>query len=128
MNTLKRYPYFFAILITLPCFSKAQKDTSSPIRQVEIVNFKPGSTPGDERMMDSSMWKVAKHMPLVKAFEWGTGSGNSNKNKVTHVYVTTFNSQGDMVTYNATPAHQALVSTKGTPVESVTTVSYPVKQ
>jgi hypothetical protein len=79
-------------------------------------------------MMDSSMWKVAKHMPLVKAFEWGTGSNSGKKNKVTHVYVTTFNSQGDMVTYNATPAHQALVSTSGTPVESVTTVSYPVKQ
>ena len=128
MNTLKRFPYLLLIGFVLPVMSRAQKDTTSQIRQVEIVNFKPGSTPDDERMMDSSMWKVAKHLPIVKAFEWGTGTSSKNKNKVTHVYVTTFNSQGDLVTYNATPEHQALVNGKGTPVESVTTVVYPVKQ
>lgn len=107
---------------------KAQNNSANTqtLKQVEIVTFAPGASTANQDFVDKSFHSIAKKMPLVKEFEYGTDA--SDKNHVKHVYVTTFNSKGDLVTYNATPEHQAVVKPGTNGVQQITTVVYPVNK
>ncbi|HSZ32040.1 MAG TPA: Dabb family protein, partial [Puia sp.] len=108
-------------------FSMANAQTpasSQQVRQVEIVTFKPGTSDSSKHMVDKSFREAADAFSTVKAFEWGWDA--SNKVQPKHVYVTTFNSKGDLTTYTSSPQHQAVL--KSAPIASVTTVNYSVNQ
>jgi hypothetical protein len=105
----------------------AKTDTGKNlIRHVEIVTFKPGTSDSAKHWVDKSYREAALAFPTLAAFEYGWDANDNNQNK--SVYVTTFNSKGDLTTYNASPQHQEAVK-KAKPVAvTVTTVDYPVNK
>jgi len=106
----------------------AQKDTTKKqqIQQVEIVTFKPGTSEANQHMVDNSFRNAANQMPIVHTFLSVVGNDNENNNQVKHVYITTFNSKGELTTYNASPAHQAAKKSNAAYIDNVVTVNYPV--
>jgi Stress responsive A/B Barrel Domain len=124
-----KYTLFCCITLVLRSeILSAQNTTGKPqqYKQVEIVTFNPGTSANNEYLVDSSFHSIAKKLPIVKEFEWGTD--NSDKTHVKHIYVTTVDSKGDLTTYNKTPAHQALIKAGSNNIQDVTTVVYPVNK
>ena len=116
---------YCAISFAILSVSKAQSDTSKQqIRHVEIVTFKPGTSDSSKHLVDKSYRQAALAFPLVSAFEWGWDANDNTQAK--HVYVTTFNSKGDLTTYNASPEVQAAKKKNASKVANVTTIDYPV--
>jgi hypothetical protein len=114
--------------VSLPFISKSQakQGDSQQVRHVVIVTFKPGTTDSSKHLVDKSYREAADAFPMVKAFEWGWDDNDKTQNK--HVYVTTFNSKGDLTTYNASPQQQAVKKKSAPYVTQVTTVDYPVNK
>jgi hypothetical protein len=121
---------FFSIVFyfALTAQVKAQNNSANAqtLKQVEIVTFTPGASTANQDFVDKSFHSIAKKLPIVKEFEYGTDA--SDKNHVKHVYVTSFNNKGDLVTYNATPEHQAIIKPGSNGVQQTTTVVYPVNK
>lgn len=115
-------------IIMIPGMSKAQKDTTKKqqIQQVEIVTFKPGTTEAQQHMVDNSFHKSLNQLPVVHTFMSVVAHNSDNSNQVKHVYITTFNSKGDLYTYNASPQHQAVQKTNAAYIDNIVTVDYPV--
>jgi hypothetical protein len=112
----------------LPLISQAQKDTTSSkkIQQVEIVTFKPGTSEANQHFVDNSFRNSLQQLPIVGTFMNVVGNDAENNGQVKHVYITTFNSKGDLTTYNASPQHQAAKKNNSAYIDNVVTVSYPV--
>ena len=112
----------------LPLISRAQKDTTSSkkIQQVEIVTFKPGTSEANQHFVDNSFRNSLQQLPIVGTFMNVVGNDAENNGQVKHVYITTFNSKGDLTTYNASPQHQAAKKNNSAYIDNVVTVSYPV--
>jgi Stress responsive A/B Barrel Domain len=112
----------------LPKFSQAQKDTtkSQKIQQVEIVTFKPGTSEANQHFVDDSFRKAINQLPVVHTFLSVVGNDSENSGQVKHVYITTFNSKGDLSTYNASPQHQAVKKSNSAYIDNIVTVDYPV--
>ena len=110
--------------------AKAQKDTTKKqqIQQVEIVTFKPGTSEENQHMVDNSFRKAANQLPIVHTFLSVVGNDRENSSQAKHVYITTFNSKGDLYTYNASPAHQAAKKSNSAYIDNVVAVDYPVNQ
>jgi Stress responsive A/B Barrel Domain. len=106
--------------------ANAQKDTSSQIRHVVIVTFKPGTTDSSKHIVDKTFRQASDAFPMIKAFEWGWDDNDKTQPK--HIYVTTFNNKGDLTTYNASPQIQAAKKTSSPYVANITTVDYPVNK
>ncbi len=117
---------FFYVFSTRDLQAQNNSASSQTLKQVEIVTFTPGASTSSQDFVDKSFHSIAKKLPIVKEFEYGTDS--SDKNHVKHVYVTTFNSKGDLVTYNATTEHQAITKPGTNNIQQVTTVVYPVNK
>jgi hypothetical protein len=111
-----------------PVLTKAQADTSKSqqYKHVEIVTFNPGASDSSKHMVDKSYRQAADAFPMVKAFEWGWDDNDKSQN--TRIYTTTFNSKGDLTTYDSSPAHQAITKTKPASVTNITTIDYPVNK
>jgi len=118
----------FLLFFVIPAITKAQADTSKSqqYKHVEIVTFKPGTSADSKHMVDKSYRQAADAFPMVKAFEWGWDDNDKSQN--TRIYTTTFNSKGDLITYNSTPAHQAIAKSKPANVVTITTIDYPVNK
>jgi hypothetical protein len=118
----------FLLLFVAPALTKAQSDTSKSqqYKHVEIVTFKPGTSDSSKHMVDKSYRQAADAFPMVKAFEWGWDDNDQSQN--TRIYTTTFNSKGDLTTYETSPAHQTITKTKPASVVNITTVDYPVNK
>ena len=114
--------------ILIPVQANAQKDTTKnqKIQQVEIVTFKPGTSEANQHMVDNSFRKAANQLPIVHTFLSVVGNDKENSSQPKHVYITTFNSNGDLNTYNASPAHQAAKKSNAAYIDNVVTVNYPV--
>ena len=116
--------FFLCLLIYIfsPAISRSQtgQGNSQQIRHVEIVTFQPGTSDSSKHLVDKAYRQAADAFPMVKAFEWGWDDNDKTQTK--HVYVTTFNSKGDLTTYNASPQHQA--ATKKKSIKQVTTIDY----
>ena len=112
----------------LPLITQAQKDTTSSkkIQQVEIVTFKPGTSEANQHFVDNSFRNSLQQLPIVGTFMNVVGNDAENNGQVKHVYITTFNSKGDLTTYNASPQHQAAKKNNSAYIDNVVTVSYPV--
>ena len=108
--------------------AKAQKDTTKKqqVQQVEIVTFKPGTSEANQHMVDNSFRMAINQLPIVHTFLSVVGNDNENSNQPKHVYITTFNSKGDLNTYNASPAHQAAKKSNSAYIDNVVTVDYPL--
>src|SRR5580765_953447 len=116
------------LFLLQPVQATAQKDTTKKqqIQQVEIVTFKPGTSQANQHMVDNSFRNAANQLPIVHTFLSVVGNDNENSNQVKHVYITTFNSKGELTTYNASPAHQAAKKSNAAYIDNVVTVDYPV--
>ena len=121
---------FIGLLVCcfMPGLTLAQKDTTKTqkIQQVEIVTFKPGTSEANQHFVDDSFRNAPKQLPVVHAFLSVVGNDNENSSQVKHVYITTFNSKGDLTTYNASPQHQAVKKATSPYVNNIVTVDYPV--
>jgi Stress responsive A/B Barrel Domain len=126
MKMLSYLLSLFCFTVLLPGPAKAQSDTvkNGQIRHVEIVTFQPGTSDSSKHMVDKSYRQAADAFPVVKAFEWGWDQNDKTQNK--RIYVTTFNSKGELTTYNASPQHQAVTKTKS--IKNITTIDYPVNK
>src|SRR5450432_728161 len=102
---LLQFSFFgFLFCSLMPILSQAQKDsTKSKVQQVEIVTFKPGTSEANQHLVDNSFRKAINQLPVVHTFLSVVGNDNENSGQVKHVYITTFNSKGDLTTYNASP-------------------------
>jgi hypothetical protein len=114
----------------IPGMTMAQKDTTQKqqIQQVEIVTFKPGTSEADRHMVDSSFRNSLNQLPVVHTFLSVVAHDGQNSNQVKHVYITTFNSKGDLETYNASPQHKAVKKTNAAYIDNVVIVDYPVNK
>ena len=119
---------FCLTVMLLPVMASAQKDTTKKqqIQQVEIVTFKPGTTEANQHLVDHSFRTAINQLPLVHTFISVVGHDSDNSSQVKHIYITTFNSKGDLTTYNASPAHQAAKKSNAAYIDNVVTVDYPV--
>ncbi|HEY4965997.1 MAG TPA: Dabb family protein [Puia sp.] len=118
----------FLVCSFIPVMSQAQKDTtkSQKVQQVEIVTFKPGTSEANQHMVDASFRSAINQLPVVHTFLSVVGNDSENSGQVKHVYITTFNSKGDLTTYNASPQHQAVKKKNSAYIDNVITVDYPV--
>jgi hypothetical protein len=120
-----RLVFLSCISLSLVSISKAQSDSSKQqIRHVVIVTFKPGTSDSSKHIVDKAYRQAALAFPMVSAFEWGWDANDNTQNK--HVYVTTFNSKGDLTTYNASPQVQEVKKKSASKVVNTTTIDYPV--
>jgi hypothetical protein len=129
LSQVLRISFIFSVVCTaLPMISKAQKDTAKAkkIQQVEIVTFKPGTSEANQHFVDNSFRNSLQQLPIVGTFMSVVGNDADNNGQVKHVYITTFNSQGDLTTYNKSPQHQAARKSSSAYVDNVVAVSYPV--
>jgi hypothetical protein len=119
---------FILVCNCLAGFSQAHKDStkSHKVQQVEIVTFKPGTSEANQHFVDNSFRNSLQQLPILGTFISVIGNDAENNNQVKHVYITTFNSKGDLTTYNASPQHQAAKKTNSAYIDNVVTVSYPV--
>ena len=125
MKTIRTIFLPWVVCLALFATANAQSDSSkSQIRHVEIVTFKPGTSDSSKHMVDKSYRQAADAFPMVKAFEWGWD--DNDRSQMKHIYVTTFNSKGDLTTYNNSPQHQA--ATKKASIQNVTSIDYPVNK
>jgi hypothetical protein len=114
------------VLLVNTAKAQARKDTSSQMRHVVIVTFKPGTTDSSKHFVDKTFRQASDAFPMIKAFEWGWDDNDKTQEK--HIYVTTFNSKGDLTTYNASPQIQSAKKKTSPYVANVTTVDYPVNK
>jgi hypothetical protein len=114
----------------IPALVKGQKDStkSQKVQQVEIVTFKPGTSEANQHLVDNSFRKALNQLPVVHTFLSVVGNDSENSGQVKHVYITTFNSKGDLTTYNASPQHQAVKKANSAYIDNIVTVDYPVSK
>jgi hypothetical protein len=127
---LLQFSFFgFLFCSLMPILSQAQKDsTKSKVQQVEIVTFKPGTSEANQHLVDNSFRKAINQLPVVHTFLSVVGNDNENSGQVKHVYITTFNSKGDLTTYNASQQHQAVKKANSAYIDNIVTVDYPVSK
>ena len=132
-ENMKIFPILVICCLTMMCIpgtANAQKDTTKKqqIQQVEIVTFKPGTSEANQHMVDDSFRKAINQLPLVHTFLSVVANDNENSSQIKHVYITTFNSKGDLNTYNASPAHQSVKKSNAAYIDNVVTIDYPVNK
>ena len=100
-----------------------RKNSTSVLRHVVTVVFKPEASEMQIAAVDSSFKKLAK-MKMVKDFEWGIGINNPNNIAIKHIYVTTFANKEDEATYGSSPQHQAHIKLGADYIEAVNAMDY----
>jgi hypothetical protein len=126
MKIIRYFILCWIVLLVNTAKAQDRKDTSSQIRHVVIVTFKPGTTDSSKHFVDKTFRQASDAFPMIKAFEWGWDDNDKTQEK--HIYVTTFNSKGDLTTYNASPQIQSAKKKTSPYVANVTTVDYPVNK
>ena len=128
MNFFKSFSLCSLCLLLISGMASAQKDSTKkqPVQQVEIVTFKPGTSEANQHLVDNSFRKAANQLPIVHTFTSMVANDSQNGPQVKHVYITTFNSKGDLYTYNASPEHQAVFKTHAVYIDSISTVNFPI--
>ena len=128
INLLRVSVISFLFCNLAPSLAHAQKDStkSQKVQQVEIVTFKTGTSEANQHMVDNSFRKAINQLPIVHTFLSVVGNDSENSGQVKHVYITTFNSKGDLTTYNASPQHQAVKKANAQYIDNVVTVDYPI--
>ena len=125
------YHLFFIFILSLMTNTQAlaqKKGDGKFLRHVVLVNFKDSSTEADVKSVEESFAGLAKKIPLIKQFEWGTNNSPENLNQeLTHCFFLTFLSEKDRDDYFVHPEHKAFVETVGPHLDKVTVVDYWAK-
>ncbi len=98
------------------------------LRHVVLFKFKPVATDADKEMVAASFSSLAKEVPGVDNFEWGTDVSLEGLGQgFTHCFILTFHDEKDRDAYLPYPAHQAFAKMIGPFVEVAFVVDYWVQ-
>jgi Stress responsive A/B Barrel Domain len=104
--------------------AKAQtNNSSSALRHIVIITFKPGASADSIKALDDVYTSLSKS-PLVKSFESGVNVSTRDTGVVKHVYVTTFASKQDMISYSKIPLYPRLFKLSLPIADDVTVADY----
>jgi len=86
------------------------KTPAQVLRHVVLIRFEEGTSAADIRKVENAFNALASKIDAIYDYEWGTDVSVDQRNQgYTHCFVLTFLSEADRDTYQAHPAHQALV-------------------
>jgi hypothetical protein len=98
------------------------------LRHVVLFKFKDTSSAADVKKVEEAFAALAKKLPLIKEFEWGTNNSPENLNQgLTHCFLVTFSSEKDRDEYLVHPEHKKFVDIAKPHFDKVTVVDYWVK-
>src|SRR5690606_8134056 len=117
---------FLIILMTTTGTSHAQeRNKSKSLRHVVLLKFKDSSTASDVTRIEEAFAGLAKKIPLIKDFEWGTNNSPENLNQgLTHCFLVTFKSEKDRDDYLVHPEHKKFVEILKPHLDKVTVLDY----
>ena len=124
--------YLFIFVVILSVMSNtqslAQKNDSKLLRHVVLVKFKDSSGEQDVKNVEKAFAGLARKIPLIKKFEWGTNNSPENLDQGhTHCFFLTFSSEEDRDAYLIHPEHKSFVETVGPHLDKVTVLDYWAK-
>lgn len=111
------------LLFTNNIKAQTNNSSSSLLRHIVIITFKPGASADSIKELDNVFTELSKS-PLVKSFEMGVDVSTRDTTKLKHVYVTTYASKEDMAAYGKIPLHARLFKIAGPISEDVTAADY----
>jgi hypothetical protein len=105
--------------------SVADDAQSKPLRHVVLFKFKESSTPEQVEKVVSEFRALAKKIPTIADFEFGTNNSPEGFNDgLTHCFFVTFKSEKDRDAYLPHPAHKAFVEVLRPHLEKAVVVDY----
>ena len=113
------------IMISTIGHAQAQKKQGKSLRHVVMFKFKDSSQPADIKKVEDAFAGLARKLPLIKDFEWGTNNSPENLNQgLTHCFILTFHSDKDRDDYLVHPDHKVF-GTLVTPfIDKITVVDF----
>ncbi len=99
------------------------KGKQTLLRHSVVITFKKGAPQSIIDSVDHSFANLSK-LKMVKGFEWGMVTDESEKLQVKHIYITSFINKDDEAAYGKSPQHQAHIKLGAIYVESVQGVDY----
>ena len=116
------------IMISTIGHAQAQKKEGKSLRHVVMFKFKDSSQPADVKKVEDAFAGLAKKIPLIKSFEWGTNNSPENLNQgLTHCFLVTFKSEKDRDAYLVHPEHKAFVDVLLPHLDKATVLDYWAK-
>src|SRR5947209_3041304 len=97
-----------AALFIIPAMNVNAAD--KVLRHVVLFKFKSTATADDIKKIETEFRALAKKVPQVASYEWGTNNSPENLAKgFTHCFFITFKSEADRAVYLDHPDHKAFV-------------------
>lgn len=129
MRTLITLAFILSITLMASATASAQDHPKGKLlRHVVMFKFKDTSSESDVKRVEDAFAGLAKKLPLIKQFEWGTNSSPENLNQgLTHCFLVTFTSEKDRDTYLTHPDHEAFVQVLMPHLDKVTVLDYWTK-
>ena len=116
------------IMISTIGHAQAQKKQGKSLRHVVMFKFKDSSQPADIKKVEDAFAGLARKLPLIKDFEWGTNNSPENLNQgLTHCFLVTFKSEKDRDEYLVHPEHKAFVEILLPHLDKATVLDYWAK-
>jgi len=103
---------------------RAQPQPGKLLKHVVMITFREGAPANEIKEVDDSFKHLANKLKMVKGYEWGTAVADEKSKGVTHVYVFTFASKGDLDSYGASPEHQQHIKIGTSVIERGQAVDY----
>ena len=83
---------------------------SAGLRHVVMFRFHPRATPSSIAKIEAEFQALAKTVPGIELFEWGTNNSPENlSDGFSHVFLLTFSRESDRDTYLSHPNHLKFV-------------------
>ena len=77
------------------------------LRHVVLFKFKDASSASDIKKVEDAFAGLARKIPQIKQFEWGTNNSPENLNQgLTHCFLVTFSSEKERDAYLVHPEHK----------------------
>ena len=130
MRNLNAFVFILSVLIMVSASTQAQNRESQGklLRHVVLFKFKDTSSASDVKKVEDAFAGLAKKIPLIKQFEWGTNNSPENLNQgLTHCFLATFASEKDRDAYLVHPEHKAFVEILMPHLDKATVVDYWAK-
>ena len=118
-----------SLIILSSTMIQAQSKNEKVLRHVVLFKFKDSSTAADIKKVEDAFADLAKKLPLIKGYEWGTNNSPEKLNQgLTHCFLLTFTSAKDRDDYLVHPDHKAFGKVLGPHLDKVTVVDYWTEQ
>ncbi|MBE7497641.1 MAG: Dabb family protein [Verrucomicrobiaceae bacterium] len=116
---------FLSLLIIMTTAANA---IEAPYRHVVFFKFKDSATAEQVRVIEKDFAELAKKVPTVKGFEWGTNVSPEGLNDgFTHCFLVTFADKAGLEVYLPHAEHEAFVAKIKPLLEKVCVVDYVAK-